>query len=91
MKAQEAETVLMERIATALELMVEKLGAIEARLEDLTYEIINGGGECQDECSESCSEECDEACSEETSVKVQIGSFGKSGGCSSGGHGGCHS
>lgn len=43
--AAKQEDTAMERIAQALELIAEKLGNIETRIEDLTYEIQSNGNE----------------------------------------------
>lgn len=77
----------VERIAQVLELIAERLAALEGKLEDLTYEVQSIPANLAAELNGGYHEE--EGEDEEMGIRVQIGGSGScgSGGCSTGGCG----
>lgn len=73
-KPAKQEENAMERIAQALELIALKLGNIETKIEDLTYEIQSNGNEISQTLVQLV---------EDTQTLVGIGEEEEEGGCGS--------
>lgn len=92
--SENASIELMERIASALEMICEKLTGIEGKIEDLTYEIQSHGS-AMNECLEVVAQAYEQdgfGCGESGqdlpfSVEGQTEGGCGGGGC---GSGGCH-